>query len=362
MEKGYSSFRAKLHRHQESLLQALENSQSTLLNANEIRVLIEEMHTYQLELETQNEEMHRLQEQHDHIRQQYNQLFDGSNVGFMVLDSNGNILQANRITHKLLSDLTLDGIRETNFIKYIAPEDQAYFQLRYGTFFSSPENLELSVKLKSTSNHHQPLYMRLLGNQQLEQNQLLVTLIDISKEMLEIQTLNDNLHRECLTGVLNRNFILELLQAEIEKTQRDQKYRACLVIDIDNHAYISHLYGRLQGESFLKHIAEKLMQLADTHMHIGCTGSNSFIMLSQDAYPTIKECASHVDAFAKTIIEGFQEALPLTTHLQIPAEPLIGAVVIQPEAKQSMNSILTLADHCISEAKLRKSGYQLYFE
>ncbi len=98
--------------------------------------VIHELQVHQIELEMQNEELHRAQEEAERSRERYLDLFDYAPVGYFTLDKNTIILEAN------LTGASLIGIERTSLINkpltsFIHKDDQDVFYLHRKQVFQT---------------------------------------------------------------------------------------------------------------------------------------------------------------------------------------------------------------------------------
>ena len=98
------------------------------LPVNNPSEVIHELEAHQIELETQNEELHRSQAQLEESRSRYSDLYDFAPIGYFVFDSNGLILEVN------LSGATQLGVERSYLVKkpfsfYISRDDRNLFCL-----------------------------------------------------------------------------------------------------------------------------------------------------------------------------------------------------------------------------------------
>jgi PAS domain S-box-containing protein len=120
---------AALRRRAEALF--LERSPQTFdtLSPEKARQLLHELQVHQIELEMQNEEMHRLQVEMDASRARYFDLYDLAPVGYLTVSEPGLILEANFTAAKMLG-VSRRGLVKQPFTRFIAQADQDVFYLQ----------------------------------------------------------------------------------------------------------------------------------------------------------------------------------------------------------------------------------------
>jgi PAS domain S-box-containing protein len=123
------------------------------LSQEELRELVHDYQVHQIELELQNEELRtvlqELQETKDQLaltRDRYARLFENAPVGYLVVDANELIVQANQ-TFADMTGQDPQWLHGVSFTDFIDPEDHGAFHGRYRAFFKHPEGKELDFRL-----------------------------------------------------------------------------------------------------------------------------------------------------------------------------------------------------------------------
>ncbi len=110
------------------------------------QVLLEELRTHQIELETQNDELRRVQAELETSRSLFFDLYDLAPVGYITVDEAGSIVQANLRAANLLA-FSRAGLLGRNFFRLITLEgqDQYYVAHRHVIQTGEPEVCELRM-------------------------------------------------------------------------------------------------------------------------------------------------------------------------------------------------------------------------
>ena len=123
------------------------------LSSKDIRDLVHELGTHQIELEMQNEELRRAQEELEASRSRYAELYDFAPVGYFILDKDGMIREMN-LTCALLLGVERGLLLNKPFVSFIGrPEDKnIFFKHREEASRSSGKHIcEISLKRKDGS-------------------------------------------------------------------------------------------------------------------------------------------------------------------------------------------------------------------
>jgi protein-histidine pros-kinase len=114
-----------LRKHAEELLaEQVENLDD--LSKTDIQHLIHELRAHQIELEMQNEELHKVQLELQELRDRYAELYDFAPVGYFTISEMGLILEVNFTGAALLGVERKDLIKKA-FSRYISKEDHRAF-------------------------------------------------------------------------------------------------------------------------------------------------------------------------------------------------------------------------------------------
>jgi len=177
----------------------------TSLYETDMKVLVEELSIYQIELEHQNQELIEAQDYLLQSNSRYLDLFDNAPVGYLIVDSTGIIKDINQTACALFESSKTQFIN-TKISNLIHPDYQDIYYVYFRTLSNQKLNQPCDIKLRKATNNY--FYGRIQGVCQTTENnnnrefRLAISDISIQKEMeiklLEAKTLteqNEKLHQ-----------------------------------------------------------------------------------------------------------------------------------------------------------------------
>ena len=126
---------------------ASEGNDSPGNSGDDVRKLLHELRTYQIELEMQNDELRRVQEELVETRDQYIDLYDFAPFGYLTLSEKGVIMKANLTLADLLGEerRSLHGQPLTRFIFH---KDQDRFYKYFKAFIASMDRQVFDLRMQ----------------------------------------------------------------------------------------------------------------------------------------------------------------------------------------------------------------------
>ncbi|MFT6916848.1 MAG: diguanylate cyclase (GGDEF)-like protein/PAS domain S-box-containing protein [Motiliproteus sp.] len=331
------------------------------LDTDEILNLVQELHTHQVELELQNEELRGTQLELLDSRNRYSELYDFAPVGYLTLSPHGVILEANLGSAEML------GITRSQLLEQ-----------RLSTFFHAQAQDEVFLYLSSIKKTHirqrrelrlldhpvgnkdtgadASLWVRLDGKPTLnvegEIDCIYLSLSDITEQrhayaLLERQALYDT-----LTGLPNRQLLLNRLGLNLAHLRRGSNHGSLLYIDIDNFKQINDSFGHATGDRVLQHVAEVLrvsLRAEDTAARLG---GDEFVVLLTELDSNTSIAAVEAEAIANKIKTALLQTLVLEDY-SIQTEVSIG-IVLFPNGAKTIDEIFSHAD--IAMYRVKRSG------
>ncbi|MCL7487696.1 MAG: response regulator [Desulfobulbaceae bacterium] len=114
---------------------------------DDVRKLLHELRTYQIELELQNDDLRRVQEELVETRDQYIDLYDFAPFGYLTLNEKGVIVKANLTLADLLGE-ERGALHGQSFTRFIFYNDQDRFYKHFRAFTASMDRLVFDLRMQ----------------------------------------------------------------------------------------------------------------------------------------------------------------------------------------------------------------------
>ena len=138
-----------LHQRVEKITRLADATHSETLSHDETQKLLHELQTHQIELETQNVELRRIQHDLETSHARYFYLYDLAPVGYLTISKEGLILEAN-LTIATMLDVPRNFLLGKLMSHFIFPEDKALFYEQRKRLDQSGELQNWEMRLKRT--------------------------------------------------------------------------------------------------------------------------------------------------------------------------------------------------------------------
>ena len=196
--------------------------------------LAERLRTHRIELELQNEELRRNQFELERARQRYVELFNFAPIGFLTLDKNAVVVEANRAAEILLAQPG-EGLPGRPFQLFVDAEHRDLFLAGLQQAMASKEPNECEVRLQGADG---PFWGRVHGTVQGEgeQSRCIILIQDVTEQResrQELQQIQEDLEdrvrrRTAELSEANQRLnqeIAERVRTEVAMRLSEAKYR-----------------------------------------------------------------------------------------------------------------------------------------
>jgi two-component system, cell cycle response regulator len=108
-------------------------------------------------------------------------------------------------------------------------------------------------------------------------------ILDLQRELLAVQAaLREEATHDPLTKAWNRAGILEILQRECARAQRQQASLGVVMADLDHFKPINDTYGHMAGDEVLREIVRRMTASVRSYDSIGRYGGEEFVVVFPD--------------------------------------------------------------------------------
>lgn len=175
------------------------------------------------------------------------------------------------------------------------------------------------------------------------------------KNLLKIKELKETINQvsttDALTGLHNRRFLHERLEAEISRSKRYDTKLSCLLLDIDFFKVVNDMYGYDWGDVLLKKIAEMLKSFIRKEDILTRYGDEEFIIIlpntpEENAFIFAERFRREIEKM-EFIPAGEEERHPITISGGIASYPFLENV------EEDANTLIRYAEHALYNAKKR---------
>jgi len=174
-------------------------------------------------------------------------------------------------------------------------------------------------------------------------NMLMVQLEDITAEHQAQEALAYQAIHDALTGLHNRAWILDILEADLRAAKREGTSVGTLFIDLDNFKVVNDSLGHAAGDEVLKTVADRIVAAMRPGDRAGRFGGDEFVIVVQD----VQEVRD-VERFAARVMASIAVDLYVQGHRIVPTAS-IGVAVSTPTS--TPESLLRDTDSALFRAK-----------
>ena len=171
-------------------------------------------------------------------------------------------------------------------------------------------------------------------------------IIELQNELLAARKiLYAKATHDSLTGLLNHEEILGILDKELARSGRDGVCASVIMVDIDHFKMVNDTYGHLAGDAVLRITAEKMHSMERSYDSIGRYGGEEFLIVLPEC---CLECAV---AFAERLRSCISQDSMDTSEGLIPVTISLGVAASSKDGSQDGYSLVKAADAALYKAK-----------
>ena len=186
----------------------------------------------------------------------------------------------------------------------------------------------------------------------------IVEVVNVAVDITDIRKAEDQLrearHRDRLTGLVNRDRLLDRLQQEGARALRSNDISAFVLLDLDRFKSINDVFGHSFGDELLLGVAQRLGRLLREGDTLARLGGDEFAILATD----LRRVDDAVDLVHR-VREAFEEPFIIRGQ-EIHSGASFG-IALMPRDGRSADQITRKAELAMYRAKAAgRDGYRFY--
>ncbi len=273
------------------------------------------------------------------------EIFSGALEGITVTDKNAKIISVNKAFTEITGFSAGEAIGQTPRIKKSDHHDESFYQGIWdslnnngkwqGEIWNRRKNGEVYLEWQSITK---------IVNPESGEVNFVSIFSDITEMHRKDERIRIQSNFDALTGLGNRNLLIDRLSHAIEGAKRDFTRVAVLVFDIDRFKLVNDSLGHDQGDNLLKELALRLKSTLVSVDTLVRLGGDEFVVVVTEF-----SSSNEVALIAKSITTALRPAIYLGKH-EVHVTASIG-IGIFPQDGADTTTLLKNADAAMYQAK-----------
>ncbi len=333
-----------------------------------------DLETYQAALVVQGDELKKTQQELalanrklDSLNEHFNLLYHHAPHGYVTLDKDGVVLEANELfTHKL--NLSARNVINRKFTTWILPQYQGQFRLKYRGFFHDPSDKVLELELMSRN--AEPVFVSLRARKVqpsfmqatygIEEAGLLVCINDITVLKSRENDISRLAYFDDITGLANRRLCMDRLNSAVKYCRRHPGMFAVFFLDLDRFKAVNDSLGHLVGDLLLQEVAQRIKKLIRDVDTLARMGGDEFVILFPDVGKSVNDAVLNAEKVAEKIAADVGAPYYLQGRT-VKISTSIG-ITLFPVATLDSEELIRQADQAMYEAKKAGKNCVRFFQ
>lgn len=178
---------------------------------------------------------------------------------------------------------------------------------------------------------------------------LAIYFLDISERKIAEEKIHSLAYYDKLTRLPNRELLLRRLEEAVAANRNSARFRALLIIDLDNFKSINDTRGHDKGDVLLLLVTERLRDVVGPDDILGRFGGDEFVILLHDLGTSAAQAEQLARQAARRIVDSLAPSFDIA-GLQEYSSASVGVTLFDGEAV-SPEELLKQADLAMYQAK-----------
>jgi diguanylate cyclase (GGDEF)-like protein len=283
--------------------------------------------------------------------------FDATGEIILSLDTQGQLIKSNKLGRELLPDITkYEGLQQTiswqNIRKMLL--NPWHLNEIIDSLHKQPD-----LHIKGTLHFVNGRFFEYHSLPQLQNNRVIGRvwcLRDATEEKKIEEFIHHQAYHDLLTGLPNRNFLLEKIDTTIKESTDTNKKIAVIFIDLDNFKKVNDTEGHEAGDKLLRTATKRMRACVREGDTLARLGGDEFVILIETAISQ-----TGLTRMCTNILETLAQPFLLNNHNHFISCSM--GISIYPRDDTVPDGLIGKADMAMYRAKkLGKNNFQFYSE
>ncbi len=246
---------------------------------------------------------------------------------------------------------------------YLHPEDRARAIDEYERALEDgSSSFEIEFRLLHAYGHYVPILSRglILRSGNGQPLRVAGTNMDLTERKLLEQQAYQFAFFDGLTGLPNRQLLVEQIQKAIRGISRSRRYAALLLVNLDSFKIYNETLGHDAADALLKMVAERLRANVRDADSVGRLGGDEFIVLLEHLPVSVRDAAVEAEQIGEIILDSLGQPYVLAGNSHV-LTASVGVTLIDG-SDPSAASVLRQADLAMYEAKSMGGSTLRFFD
>ncbi len=317
------------------------------LKLEQSQKLLQELQVHQIELTLQNEELRIIQAELEESRARYFDLYDLAPIGYLTLDEDGFITNANLTAANLLG-VTRSSLLATKFTEHIYRDDQEIYHHHSTRLFKNKKTLECELRMNNQSGQVFWAHLKAASvNDKADNPTGRLVITEITQRKKAEEELRYHSFHDQLTGLYNRHY----LEEEMKRLDTARQLPIGIIMaDLNCLKLTNDTFGHRAGDEMLKKAALIFKEACREEDIITRWGGDEFVLLlPQTSEEILVDIGKRIKSLcSETVVRD----VPLSIALgkAIKSEPTDSLIEVLCKAEDEMYRQKVIESRCIKNA------------
>jgi diguanylate cyclase (GGDEF)-like protein/PAS domain S-box-containing protein len=192
------------------------------------------------------------------------------------------------------------------------------------------------------------------------QQAVLSIMVDITARKQAEEKVIELAFYDALTGLPNRNLLLDRLDLEMRRAERHETTGALLFIDLDNFKAVNDSFGHAVGDQVLQHVAEQLKSALRAVDTVARLGGDEFLVILPELSSDLEEARLSAQSVATMLTEKIATPFFVKNRDWVTSASI--GIAMYPSDCNNVNEVMRYADTAMYEAKKQGRNQHVFFE